>query len=40
MRGIGFTNLGFVAMSLVADTVNGRFRLVPESRLGQGVIVS
>jgi len=40
VKDVGFINLGLVAQSLVADTVNGKFSLMPDARLKVGMIVS
>jgi hypothetical protein len=40
IKDVGFMNLGLVAQSLVADTVNAKFSLVPDARLRAGMIVS
>lgn len=39
-KGIGFIDLGLVAMMLVADTRTKKFTIAPEPALGRGVIVS
>ena len=39
-KGVGFKNLALVAQSLVADTVNAKFSLMPDTRLKAGIIVS
>lgn len=40
VKDVGFMHLGLVAQSLQADTQQGTFSLVPDTRLGGGVIVS
>jgi len=40
IRDVGFANLGFVAMSLVADTTQRSFALSPDARLKGGMMVS
>jgi hypothetical protein len=40
VENIGLINLGLIAQSLVADTVNKKFSLVPDARLKAGMIVS
>ena len=40
VQNVGFVNLCFVALRLVADTSSRQFKLEPDPRFGRGVLVS